>query len=58
MIATADVAKGIVNVAIEIAAPPAAVFRALTDPKELEQWWGADDSYRTRDWRIDLRRGG
>jgi uncharacterized protein YndB with AHSA1/START domain len=28
---------------IEIAAPPARVFRALVDPKQVMQWWTADD---------------
>lgn len=39
--ATADTEEGTINVVADIAAPPEAVFRALTDPNELAQWWGA-----------------
>jgi uncharacterized protein YndB with AHSA1/START domain len=58
VIATANVAEGVVNGVVEIAAPPEAVFEALTDPRQLEAWWGADDEYRTHDWKIELRVGG
>jgi uncharacterized protein YndB with AHSA1/START domain len=47
-----------VHAAVEIAAPPDAVFQALTDPDELAAWWGSADSYRTRDWAVDARPGG
>jgi uncharacterized protein YndB with AHSA1/START domain len=43
---------------VEIAAPPERVFEALTDARQLATWWGGDDAYRTRDWRIDARPGG
>lgn len=43
---------------VDIAAPPAEVFRALVDPEELARWWGSDDTYRTRDWETDPRPGG
>jgi len=56
--ATADVEKGLVKVVADIAASPEAVFRALTDPKELAQWWGAEGIYRTERWSVDLRPGG
>jgi uncharacterized protein YndB with AHSA1/START domain len=47
-----------VRAAVEIAAPPEQVFRALTDPEQLAAWWGSGDSYRTREWRVDARPGG
>jgi uncharacterized protein YndB with AHSA1/START domain len=56
--AVADVDRGEIHARIEIAAPPEAVFRALTDPRELAAWWGSDDMYRTFDWTMDLRPGG
>src|SRR5215203_740186 len=56
--ATADLDKGIVNVIADIAASPERVFRALTDPAELVQWWGAEGVYRTERWEVDLRPGG
>lgn len=55
---TPNAAQGIVQAVAEIEAPPERVFDAITDPKELEAWWGADDLYRTSDWQIDLRVGG
>lgn len=40
-----------------IAAPPATLWNAWTDPHSLPQWWGPDGfSCRTR--HIDLREGG
>jgi uncharacterized protein YndB with AHSA1/START domain len=56
--ATADTEKGIVNVIADIRATPERVFRALTDPVELAQWWGAEGVYRTERWEVDLRPGG
>lgn len=56
--ATADTEKGLIKVVADIAAKPEAVFRALTDPKELAQWWGMDGIYRTERWEVDLRPGG
>ena len=58
MTAVADVQAGTVRATVEIAAPPEAVFRALTDPGELARWWGSPDVYRTEDWKVDLRPGG
>jgi uncharacterized protein YndB with AHSA1/START domain len=58
MRAVADVQAGIVKGDVEIAAPPEAVFHALTDPGELATWWGSPDAYRTHSWRVDLRVGG
>jgi uncharacterized protein YndB with AHSA1/START domain len=56
--ASADTEKGLIKVVADIAAKPEAVFRALTDPKELAQWWGMDGVYRTERWEVDLRPGG
>ena len=56
--ATADIEKGLVKVVADIAAKPEAVFKALTDPAELAQWWGAEGIYRTERWSVDLRQGG
>lgn len=41
----------------EIAAPPERVYRAL-HTKECEAWWGAEDTYLTRNFEADLRVGG
>ena len=41
-----------------IDAPPETVFRALTDAKQLLQWWGSETSYRSTDWTVDVRPGG
>jgi uncharacterized protein YndB with AHSA1/START domain len=55
---SADVEKGTVTVVADIAAPPERVFRTLTDPAEVPQWWGAEGVYRTASWESDLRPGG
>jgi uncharacterized protein YndB with AHSA1/START domain len=41
-----------------IAAPPARVFEAITDPKQMPQWWGQEGMYRITESKIDLRPGG
>jgi len=43
---------------IFIAAPPARVFQALTDPAQVPRWWGQQDLYRITQWKGDLRVGG
>ena len=43
---------------VEIDASPEDVFRALTDPHELAEWWGGDKTYRTGAWEVDARPGG
>src|SRR5260370_38886227 len=43
---------------IFIAAPPDRVFQALTDPKQMSQWWGQKGLYRMMDHKADLRPGG
>jgi len=45
-------------VEIFIAAPPARVFQAITDPNQMPRWWGARDLYRITEWKADLRVGG
>ena len=42
---------------IEIAAPPETVFRALTDERQLFQWWGKDADCKGH-WHVDARKGG
>jgi uncharacterized protein YndB with AHSA1/START domain len=58
MTATTGTALGVVRAVMEVAASPEKVFKALTDPKELEQWWGSADVYQTFGWVSDLRVGG
>lgn len=43
---------------IFIAAPPARVFQALTDPSQMPRWWGQEGMYRITEWKADLRPGG
>ena len=54
----ADVTRGEIVGVVEIAAPPEKVFHALTDPAEVQAWWGAPELYRTTRWTADLRPGG
>src|ERR1035438_5907397 len=41
-----------------IAAPPARVFEALTDPNQVPRWWGHQNMYRITEWKGDVRPGG
>lgn len=58
MFAVADVTEGVIHAVIDIAAPPARVFEALTTPAQLASWWGSATMYRTHDWHCDVRPGG
>jgi uncharacterized protein YndB with AHSA1/START domain len=53
-----DTTDGTVRATVEIAVPAEEVFEALTDPAQLEAWWGTPESYRTSDWRLEPRPGG
>jgi uncharacterized protein YndB with AHSA1/START domain len=55
--AVADTGAGTILAAVEIAAPPERVFRALTTD-EVTKWWGSADWYRTTEYTADLRPGG
>jgi len=52
-----DALPPVVRTVVDIAAPPAQVFEALTDPRELAAWWGGDGA-RTLDSQADARPGG
>jgi len=41
-----------------IAAPPARVFEAITDPNQIPRWWGQQGIYRITEWKGDLQPGG
>jgi uncharacterized protein YndB with AHSA1/START domain len=56
--ALADLAAGVVLATVEIAAPAERIFRALTDPRELMQWWGSPETYRAHKWEADFQVGG
>ena len=43
---------------IFIAAPPARVFEAITDPTQMQQWWGQQGIHRILEWKADVRPGG
>jgi uncharacterized protein YndB with AHSA1/START domain len=47
-----------VVVEVFIAAPPERVFQAITDPKQVSQWWGQKDMYRVTGGYADVRPGG
>jgi uncharacterized protein YndB with AHSA1/START domain len=50
--------QNIVTGEIFIAAPPARVFQAITDPIQMPRWWGASDMYHITEWKADVRVGG
>jgi len=41
-----------------VAAPPARVFEALTDPNQVPRWWGQQGMYKITEWKGDVRPGG
>jgi uncharacterized protein YndB with AHSA1/START domain len=43
---------------VEVCAPPERVFRALTDERQLFQWWGEGGSCKAALWHMDARKGG
>jgi uncharacterized protein YndB with AHSA1/START domain len=43
---------------IFIAAPPARVFQAISDPAQLPRWWGQNSLYRVTQSTMDVRPGG
>src|ERR1700692_1604526 len=50
--------QNIITGEIFIAAPPARVFQAISDPEQMQRWWGASDMYRVTDSKADVRVGG
>ena len=56
--AAPEAADGTVRATVEIAATPEEVFEALTDPAQLEEWWGTTESYRTSEWQLEPSAGG
>jgi uncharacterized protein YndB with AHSA1/START domain len=58
--ATATIApdQNAVIAEIFIAAPPARVFQAISDPTQLPRWLGQDGLYRVTKSTMDLRPGG
>ena len=43
---------------IFVAAPPARVFQAISDPAQTAQWWGQKGLYRLTETSADVRVGG
>ncbi len=43
---------------IFIAAPPARVFQAISDPNQIPRWWGQEGLYRVAKSMADVRPGG
>jgi len=41
-----------------VAAPPARVFQAISDPTQLPKWWGQDGLYHVTKSTMDVRPGG
>jgi uncharacterized protein YndB with AHSA1/START domain len=58
VIAAVNPAQDAVLAEVFIAAPPARVFEAITDPSQVPRWWGQQGLYRVTEWKADLRPGG
>jgi uncharacterized protein YndB with AHSA1/START domain len=50
--------QDVISLEIHISAPQERVFEALTDPRQLIQWWGQQGMYHGTKWCTDLRPGG
>src|SRR5260370_19234352 len=50
--------QDVITAEIFIAAPPARVFEAITDPAQMSRWWGQNNMYRIKQTAADLRVGG
>jgi uncharacterized protein YndB with AHSA1/START domain len=48
-------AEHTIRAEIFIAAPPERVFQAITDPRQLPQWWGQKGMYRVTKFESDVR---
>jgi uncharacterized protein YndB with AHSA1/START domain len=55
--AVAELTDGLVLAAVEIAAPPERVFRAITSA-EIAEWWGSAETYRVTRWTGEVHPGG
>jgi hypothetical protein len=53
--ATITPEQNIILVEIQIAAPPARVFQAITDPRQMLHRWGQAEMYRTTKFETDVR---
>ncbi|MEO1019999.1 MAG: SRPBCC domain-containing protein [Pseudomonadota bacterium] len=53
----ADLADGLILAAVEIAAPPERIFRALAS-EEIVNWWVNPGIFDTREWTGDVQVGG
>ncbi|MBS1849859.1 MAG: SRPBCC domain-containing protein [Acidobacteria bacterium] len=43
---------------IHVAAPPERVFQALSDPRQLSQWFAGSESCKKKSWEFEARKGG
>jgi uncharacterized protein YndB with AHSA1/START domain len=57
-IATITPDQNAVVAEIFIAAPPARVFQAISDPAQLPKWWGQSGLYHLTNSTMDVRPGG
>jgi uncharacterized protein YndB with AHSA1/START domain len=55
--ADADLTEGLILASVEVAAPPARVFQALTS-HEIVDWWVRPSVFDTTEWTGDVRVGG
>jgi uncharacterized protein YndB with AHSA1/START domain len=50
--------QDVVVAEIFVAAPPARVFEAITDPEQVPKWWGHKELYGITTWQADVCPGG
>src|SRR5258706_11643270 len=56
--AVADIEAGVILATIDIDASFESVFNAFAKAKEIEYWWGSQDTYRMTQWKDNFQIGG
>jgi uncharacterized protein YndB with AHSA1/START domain len=56
--AAADVTEGSLLATVEVPATPEQVFRALTSPDQITDWWVRPGVFDTREWVGEVKVGG
>jgi len=56
--AVADIETGTILATIDIDTKPELIFNAFANAKEIEHWWGSEDTYRMAQWKDNFQVGG
>ena len=54
----ADAEKGLILASVDVPTTQEKAFKALSEAKQIEEWWGSSDTYRMTKWVDDFKVGG